>query len=84
MSWLEPDLAAGRLCVVPLAGPPPIGEYGLIWPRHRSLSRAAQAYIAAVREEECAFIEREARAVALHGVDAVEPSRTAGTSKPHC
>lgn len=68
ISWLQPDLVAGRLCVVPLAGTPLIGEYGFVWPRHRSLSRAAQAYIAAVREEECAFIEREARAVARFGL----------------
>jgi DNA-binding transcriptional LysR family regulator len=75
LSWLEPDLAAGRVCVVPLAAPPLIGEYGFIWARHRSLSRAAQAYIAAVREEECAYIAQEARAAALHG-----PARAVATA----
>ena len=65
---LESDLAAHRLCVVPLAQPAPIGEYGFIWTRHRSLSQAALAFMQAVREEERLYAEQEARAAALHGV----------------
>jgi len=65
---LESDLAASRLCVVPLALPPPIGEYGFIWARHRSPSRAALAFMQAVREEERVYVEQEARAAALYGL----------------
>lgn len=65
---LESDLAAGRLCIVPLAVPPPIGEYGFIWARHRSPSRAAMAFMQAVREEERTYAEQEARAAAHYGV----------------
>jgi DNA-binding transcriptional LysR family regulator len=65
---MEGDLAEGRLCAVPLAVPPPIGEYGFIWARHRSPSRAAMAYMQAVREEERVYAEQEARAAARYGV----------------
>jgi DNA-binding transcriptional LysR family regulator len=65
---MEVDLAAGRLCMVPLAVPPPAGEYGFIWARHRSPSRAAMAYMQAVRDEERAYAEQEARAAARYGV----------------
>jgi DNA-binding transcriptional LysR family regulator len=65
---LEADLQSRRLCVVPLAQPAPIGEYGFIWARHRSLSRAALAFMQAVREEERVYVEQEARAAAHYGV----------------
>ncbi len=65
---LESDLAARRLCVVLLALPPPIGEYGFIWTRRRSLSRAALAFMQAVREEERLYAGQEARAAALYSV----------------
>ena len=65
---MEVDLAAGRLCMVPLAMPAPIGEYGFIWARHRSPSRATLAFMQAVRDEERAYAEQEARAAARYGV----------------
>lgn len=65
---MEVDLAAGRVCMVPLVAPAPIGEYGFIWARHRSPSRAALAFMQAVRDEERAYAEQEARAAARYGV----------------
>lgn len=64
------DLAAGRLFVVPLAVPAPVGEYeyGFIRARHRTPSRSAPTFMQAVRDEERACAEQEARAVALYGI----------------
>jgi DNA-binding transcriptional LysR family regulator len=60
-SMVEADLEAGRLVYLPTPRVDLRGSYGFIALRNRSLSRAALAYMEAVREEERACVEREAR-----------------------
>ena len=76
LSLVEAALAAGQLVVVPTTAGPIAGEYGFIWLRHRSLSAAALAFMQAVREEERAFVEREARLAA-----ALTPKRAARSGR---
>lgn len=78
---LERELAERRLRPVPQALPPMAAEYGFIWPRHRSLSSAAQAFIQAVQEEEHAFALREAELSKRHLVGTATPATSVAMGK---
>jgi DNA-binding transcriptional LysR family regulator len=60
-SLVEDDLEAGRLVYLPTPRVDLRASYGFIFLRKRSLSRAALFYMDAIREEERACVEREAR-----------------------
>lgn len=60
-AMVEAELAAGQLAYLPTPRIDMRASYGCIYLRDRSLSPAAQAYMRALRDEEQACVEREAR-----------------------
>jgi DNA-binding transcriptional LysR family regulator len=59
-AMVERELRSRALAIVPIGKIDIRARYGFVWLRHRSLSPAAAAYMQAVREEERAFVAREA------------------------
>jgi DNA-binding transcriptional LysR family regulator len=66
LGLVEGELDAGTLAVVPAPEPEMRAQYGFIWLKHRSLSPGARAFMQAVRDQEVAFVEREARLAKLY------------------
>ena len=66
---MEADLRAGRVVVVPLAGPPLWSGYGFISLKNRSLAPAARAFMDEVRTAESEFARRDAALAAEFGLD---------------
>lgn len=60
-SMVESELESGQIAHLPTPWLEMPGSYGFIFVRDRSLSPAAQTYMQAVRDEERACVEREAR-----------------------
>lgn len=63
-AMVEHELRSGALDIVPTANIEFHARYGFIWLRHRSLAPATSAYMQAVRDEERAYVAREAKLAA--------------------
>lgn len=69
MTAIEADLRARRLALIPYDEPWMHMSYGLFYPRKRALSRAAQLFVAQLRQVETLIQEREQRALARISVE---------------